>query len=132
VELLGPEGEPRTQFLAGEPLTLRFRVVAERPVRSLRVSFELRDSSGLLVAGSGYSLEDSGGVRFDVDSLPLADGRFHLRLGLSDDTGEELYHWLDDALTFVVYPGGEARGVVRLEGRWSEEEIRARAERIAT
>jgi ABC-type polysaccharide/polyol phosphate transport system ATPase subunit len=132
VELLGPEGEPRTQFLAGESLTLRFRVVAERPVRPLRVSFELRDSSGLLVAGSGYSLEDPGGVRFDVDSLPLADGRFHLRLGLSDDSGEQLYHWLDEALTFVVYPGGEARGVVRLEGRWSGEEIRARAERIAT
>ncbi len=132
VELLGAEGEPRTQFLAGEPLTLRFRVVAERPLPPLRVSFELRDSSGLLVAGSGYSLEDPGGVRFDVDSLPLADGRFHLRLGLSDDSGEQLYHWLDDALAFVVYPGGEARGVVRLEGRWSGEEIQARAERIAT
>ena len=132
VELLGAEGEPRTQFLAGEPLTLRFRVVAERPLPPLRVSFELRDSSGLLVAGSGYSLEDPGGVRFDVDSLPLTDGRFHLRLGLSDDSGEQLYHWLDDALAFVVYPGGEARGVVRLEGRWSGEEIQARAERIAT
>jgi ABC-type polysaccharide/polyol phosphate transport system ATPase subunit len=132
VELLGPEGEPRAQFLAGEPLALRFRVVAERPLPPLRVSLELRDSSGLLVAGSSYPLEEPGGVRFDVESLPLADGRFHLRLGLSDETGGELYHWLDDALTFVVYPGGEARGVVRLEGRWSGEEIQAQAERIAT
>jgi hypothetical protein len=67
-----------------------------------------------------------------VDSLPLADGRFHVRLGLGDDSGAELYHWLDDALTFVVYPGGESRGVVRLEGRWSGEETEAQVERIPT
>ena len=132
VELLGPEGATRTQFLAGEPLALRLRVVADRPLPSLRLSLEVRDSSGLLVAGSGHSLPEPGTVRFEVDSLPLADGRFHVRLGLTDEGGEQLYHWLDDALTFVVYPDGDTSGVVRLEGRWSVEEIGTRAERIPT
>jgi len=138
VELLGPDGEQRTQFLAGEPLTLRLRVSAERPLAPPRLSLELRDSSGLLVAGSGRSTAELGWdrdtselfARFEVESLPLADGRFHLRLGLTDETGEQLYHWLDDALVFVVYPGGEERGVVRLEGRWAREEIGAQAERV--
>ncbi len=67
-------------------------------------------------------------MRLDVDDLPLADGRFHLRFGLADDTGQTLYHWLDDALVFVVYPGGEERGgAVRLEGRWTQEEPAATA-----
>jgi ABC-type polysaccharide/polyol phosphate transport system ATPase subunit len=132
VELLGPEGEPRTQFLGGEPLTLRLRVNADRPVPPLRISLELRDVSGLLVAGSGHSLEEPGTVRFDVDELPLADGRFRVRLGLTDEGGERVYHWLDDALEFIVYPAGESRGVVRLEGRWSREEIAAQAERVGT
>jgi ABC-type polysaccharide/polyol phosphate transport system ATPase subunit len=132
IELLGPEGEPRTQFLAGEPLTLRLRVAAERPLPPLRLSLELRDASGLLVAGSGHALEELGSVRFDVEQLPLADGRFRVRLGLTDESGERVYHWLDDALDFVVYPGGDDRGVVRLEGRWSGEEIGAQAERIPT
>jgi ABC-type polysaccharide/polyol phosphate transport system ATPase subunit len=132
VELLGPEGEPRTQFLGGESLTLRLRVNAEQPVPPLRISLELRDVSGLLVAGSGHSLEEPGTVRFDVDELPLADGRFRVRLGLTDEGGERVYHWLDDALEFIVYPAGESRGVVRLEGRWSGEEIAAQAERVGT
>ena len=132
VALLGPEGEPRTQFLAGEPLTLRFRVAGDRPPAPLRVSFELRDASGLLVAGSGHSLDDVGSVRFDVERLPLADGRFRLRLGLTDESGERVYHWLDDALDFIVYPAGDERGVVRLEGEWSGEEIGAQAERVGT
>jgi len=132
VELLGPEGEPRTQFLAGEAMTLRLRVAGQPPVVPMRVSFEVRDSSGLLVAGSGHLLEQSGGVRFDVERLPLADGRFRLRLGLTDESGERVYHWLDDALEFIVYPAGDERGVVRLDGEWSGEEIEAQAERVGT
>ena len=140
VELLGPESAARTQFLAGEPMTLRLRVSAAKPIPAPRLSFELRDSSGLLVAGSARSTAELGweegttelGARFVVDELPLADGRFHLRLGLTDESGEHLYHWLDDAVTFVVYPAGEERGVVRMEGRWSGEEIGVQAERIPT
>jgi lipopolysaccharide transport system ATP-binding protein len=140
VELLGPEGEKRTQFLAGEPLALRLRIASERALAPPRLSFELRDASGLLVAGSGRSAAELGWdqqtrklvARFDVDQLPLADGRFHLRLGLTDETGDRLYHWLDDALTFVVYPAGEETGVVRLEGRWAGEEIGAETEKVST
>jgi hypothetical protein len=140
VALLGPDGTERTQFLAGEPMTLRVNIAAERPLPPPRLSFELRDSSGLLVAGEGHSAADLGWeqrtqtlvVRFEVDQLPLADGRFHVRLGLTDEVGDHLYHWLDDALTFVVYPAGDERGVVRLEGRWSGEEIGVQAERITT
>ena len=140
VDLLGPEGEERTQFLAAEPFALRLRVVAERPLAPPRLSLELRDASGLLVAGSGRSTAELGWdqettelvARFEVDQLPLADGRFHLRLGLTDESGDRLYHWLDDALTFVVYPAGEETGVVRLEGRWAGEEIAATTEKVST
>ncbi|HYY04318.1 MAG TPA: ABC transporter ATP-binding protein [Gaiellaceae bacterium] len=136
--LLGPEGEPRTQFLAGEPLTLRLRVAADRPLPPPRLSYEIRDSSGLLLAGAAQPTAELGwdeetrdlGARFEVDELPLADGRFHVRLGLADESGDRLYHWLDDALTFVVYPSGQERGTVKLDGRWSREEIDARAERV--
>jgi ABC-type polysaccharide/polyol phosphate transport system ATPase subunit len=140
VELLGPDGELRSQFLAGEPLVLRLRVVAEQQLPPPRLSFELRDSSGLLVAGGGQSTAQLGwdedttelAARFEVEQLPLADGRFHLRVGLTDDEGGRLYHWLDDATVFVVYPSGEESGVVRLEGRWAGEEIPAQAERVST
>jgi hypothetical protein len=84
----------------------------------------------MLVAGDAVDLRELGwtsgngerDVRFDIGSLPLADGRFHLRLGLTDESGEQLYHQLDDALVFVVYPGGGERGVVRFAGSWALEE----------
>ena len=138
VALLGAGGESRTQFLSGESLTLRLRLVAEQPVPPPRLSYELRDSSGLLLAGAtqptaelGWTDESSElPIRFEIDELPLADGRFHLRLGLADESGERLYHSIDDAAIFVVVPGGEERGAVRVEGRWAREEIEAQAERV--
>jgi ABC-type polysaccharide/polyol phosphate transport system ATPase subunit len=131
--LVGKEGGERLQFLSGEPFSLRVGVSTPDGVPAPRLQLELRDDAGTLVAGEAVDLRELGWasgngerlVRFDIGSLPLAEGRFHLRLGLTDESGERLYHWLDDALVFVVYPGGDERGVVRFEGRWILEENRA-------
>ena len=127
VSLAGPDGTPREQFLAGEPLAMHVRIEAEPDLAAPRLSYEVRDEAGLLLAGgvqdtAGLGWDGGCALRFDVDELPLADGRFHLRLGLADESGEHLYHQLDDALAFVVYPAGEGRGLVRLEGRWTQDE----------
>jgi len=128
--LLGREGEERAQFLSGEPFALRIAVDTPDGVPPPRLQLELRDDAGTLVAGEAVHLRELGWhlhaarqvVRLDIGSLPLADGRFHLRLGLTDESGERLYHWLDDALVFIVYPGDDERGVVRFEGSWTIEE----------
>jgi Wzt C-terminal domain len=127
--LVGREGTDRLQFLSGEPFELRVSVEANG-VPPPRLQLELRDDAGVLVAGQAVDLRGLGwanangarDVRFRIDSLPLADGRFHLRLGLTDEQGDHVYHWRDDALVFVVYPGDDVRGVVRFEGTWMLEE----------
>jgi ABC-type polysaccharide/polyol phosphate transport system ATPase subunit len=125
--LVGHEGSERQQFLAGEPFSLRLRIEAENGIAPPQLQLELRDEAGLLIASDVLDTGRLGwadgalDLRYDVASLPLSDGRFHLRLGLSAAEGERLLHWLDEALTFVVYPSGEERGVVRLEGSWRAE-----------
>jgi ABC-type polysaccharide/polyol phosphate transport system ATPase subunit len=131
--LVGEEGSERLQFLSGEPFALRVTVATADGVPPPRLQLELRDDAGTLVAADAVDLRALGwragdgerAVRFQLGSLPLAEGRFHLRLGLSDQRGERLYHWLDDALVFLVYPGGEERGVVRFAGSWALEEKEA-------
>jgi hypothetical protein len=128
--LVGQEGADRLQFLSGEPFALRVGVHVHDGMPPPRLQLELRDDAGALVAGEAVDLRSLGwavgngerAVRFDIGSLPLADGRFHLRLGLTDESGEHLYHQLDDALVFVVYPGGDERGYVRFAGSWALEE----------
>jgi ABC-type polysaccharide/polyol phosphate transport system ATPase subunit len=136
VQLLGEDGTERRQFLAGEPLTLRLKVAAHRPLPPPRITYELRSETGLLLAAGvqdsaelGWDeVEGERALCFEVERLPLAEGRFQLRFGLSDPAGDKLYHWLDDACRFLVYPDGSGRGLLRLEGSWRTEEIGSAAE----
>ena len=136
VRLLGPEGEERQQLAAGEPLTVELRIAVQEAIAPPRISLELRDEAGLLLAAAAQETAELGWdqapgervLRFEVDRPPLADGRFRMRLELGDESGRRLYHWLDDAVRFVVYPGEGTRGPVLLEGTWSLQEIGAAAE----
>jgi ABC-type polysaccharide/polyol phosphate transport system ATPase subunit len=131
--LLDADGDERVQFAAGEPLTVQLVIAAEAGVEPPRVSLELRDDDGVVLgaaaaetAGLGWGAAASEReVRFELDRLPLADGRFHLRFALLDARGDRLLHTLDDAARFLVFPAGEETGAVLLDGRWSMQEIGA-------
>ena len=134
VVMHGADGEARTQFVGGERLTVRLHVVADQEIPAPQLQFELREWGGALIAGGSQDTGELGWdgttdhvFRFDVDELPLAEGRFKLRFGLVGADGH-LYHWLDDALRLYVIPHDRDGGLVRLEGRWGREEIGAAAE----
>jgi ABC-type polysaccharide/polyol phosphate transport system ATPase subunit len=135
VALVGEDGAERAQFLAGEPATLRLRVVAAAPLPAPRLSWELRGEGGILLAAgavetAGLGWDGAGPLplRFEIDRLPLADGRFTLRLVLADPQTGRLLHHLDEAASLLVYPDGGGRGLVRVEGRWTREETGPAAE----
>jgi ABC-type polysaccharide/polyol phosphate transport system ATPase subunit len=131
-ELLDADGDPRPgdQFLSDEPLTIRLRLEVREPVAAPRLAIEVRDDQGQLLVAAEQELAELGWepepgereLRLELDRLPLADGRFHLRFGLVDGAGRHL-HMLDDALRLLVYPAVEGRGPLRLDGRWSMQEI---------
>jgi hypothetical protein len=127
-ELLDDDGDTRTQFASGEAATVRLVVAAADGVAPPQVSLELRDDGGLVLGAATKDTAElswNGGgereLRFRIDRLPLADGRFHLRLALTD--GDRLLHTLDDALRFFVFPSGEETGAVFLDGTWTLQEI---------
>ena len=136
VQLRGPEDEEREQFLPGETLSLRLGLRAERALTPPRLSYELRDEGGRLLAGGGVDTGELGWppgagelrARFDVDALPLAEGRFHFSLALDGPESGHLYHRLARVAPFIVYPAGVERGSVLLSGRWSAGEVAAAAE----
>jgi ABC-type polysaccharide/polyol phosphate transport system ATPase subunit len=130
-QLLDADGEERTQLAAGEPVTVRLVVVADAEVAAPRVSLELRDDGGLVLATAAQDTGQLGWVRgagerelcFRLPRLPLADGRFHLRFALADGETGGLLHMLDDAVRFFVFPADGQAGMVLIEGTWSMQEI---------
>jgi len=133
VRLLDGNGGERSQFLAGEPLRLEVDLQAAAAIPPPELHLEIRDATGLLVAedtvdtatigwpaGSGSAM-----VQLEIERPALAFGRFRVRLGLISAEGRTL-HQSDDAISFLVYPDGEERGLIRLGGTWragAKEEI---------
>jgi hypothetical protein len=121
--LVATDGDERDRFLAGEAFGLEVTLRGDVPAPSLHL--ELRDGSGLLVAEElvdtaplGWD-ERNGGLelRLDVPASPLEFGRFDLGLALVGQDGR-LLDRLPRGLPLLVYPDGEGRGLVRLEGTW--------------
>ena len=130
-QLLDAGGEPRTQFAAGEPVTVELVVEAQPQVAAPKVSLELRDDGGLVLGAVAQETAELGWngdggereLRFRVERLPLADGQFHLRVALADSASGRLLHSFDDALRFFVFPAGDETGAVLLDGTWTMQEI---------
>jgi ABC-type polysaccharide/polyol phosphate transport system ATPase subunit len=130
-QLLDAGGEPRTQFAAGEPVTVELVVEAQPQVAAPKVSLELRDDGGLVLGTVAQETAELGWngdggereLRFRVERLPLADGQFHLRVALADSASGRLLHSFDDALRFFVFPAGDETGAVLLDGTWTMQEI---------
>jgi ABC-type polysaccharide/polyol phosphate transport system ATPase subunit len=124
--LVAADGEPRGRFLAGEPFALEVTVTGS--VEAPELHLEVRDGSGLLVAEEIVDtapLGWNGGadgvrLRLDVPAPPLQFGRFDVGLALVGEDGR-LLDRLPESIPLLVYPDGEGRGLVRLEGTWRQD-----------
>jgi ABC-2 type transport system ATP-binding protein len=126
VRLEGLDGAPRDAFSAGDPLVLRIGLETREAIDPPLLAVELRDVSGALLGRSDRALGELGWdgashaeVRFEVESLPLVEGRFQFNLALSDAAGSRRYHTMEKAAEFAVLPQGDARGFFLFEGDWS-------------
>jgi ABC-2 type transport system ATP-binding protein len=128
VRLEGFDGQ-REWFSPGDPLALTIGVEPREEITPPLLAVELRDHSGALLARSERSLGELGwdarsraDVRFEVEHLPLVDGRYQFNLTLSDEARTRRYHNMEKAAEFAVHPKGGARGVFLFEGEWSLEQ----------
>jgi len=133
VRLVDADGDERRQFAAGEPFVVQLTIASEPSVAAPLVSLELRDEGGVVLGGVTQATAALGWVeragerelQFEVERLPLAEGRFRLSCALVEADGGRLLHSLADAARFFVFPPGAETGAVLLSGRWSLEEIAA-------
>jgi ABC-2 type transport system ATP-binding protein len=130
VRLEDAAGEVRQDFMPGDHVALRLRVQIREPVDAPRLAIELRDVTGALLSRAERDLGelgwDRGGadadVRFDIQRLPLVEGRFQFNVSLTDEARTRRYHSVEKAAEFSVIPQGEAHGFVLFEGDWSLEQ----------
>ncbi|MEP6909584.1 MAG: ABC transporter ATP-binding protein [Actinomycetota bacterium] len=127
VKMMGADGEPRTRFVSGEPVTIALGIDGEQAIPPPNLSIEIRDTDGNLLGFTQRVLGELGWdgspgryeLRFALEQLPLAEGEFQLSIGLASLDGTRRYHRIDTAERFEVESSDRARGSVRFAGEWS-------------
>jgi ABC-2 type transport system ATP-binding protein len=130
VRLEDAAGEVREDFMAGDHVVLRLRLKNREAIDPPRLAIELRDVSGGLLSRAERDLGELGwdrdgqaaDVRFDIQRLPLVEGRFQFNVSLTDTERTRRYHSVEKAAEFSVIPQGEAHGFVLFEGDWTLEQ----------
>ena len=115
----------RRDFETGEPFAVSMKLVCARPVQSPRLLVELRTADGALLAADDVRLEQEAflrpgaavEVRYEVEHLPVLDGRFTVGVAVTDTERGHQYHRLERAAEFTV-TGDRAQGWIRLDGRF--------------
>jgi hypothetical protein len=124
-------GGDRSDLGADEPAVLRIWVASEAKLSPPVIGVELRDSNDGLLAMHAQSTAELGWdgspgerlFRFELDRLPVVEGRFRFDVELSDPAAGLSYHRMEKAAEFVVVPGaGQARGWLRMGGRFILDE----------
>ena len=128
VRLLGLHGEQKQDFRVGEPLVVEMCYQAEQKVDNPVFGLAIHRRDGLHITGPNTRLageripavEGKGMVRYQVESVPLLEGSYHLSVAVHDWMGEEMYDYHDRLYRFGVSQSQEERhGVVTLRGAWS-------------
>jgi ABC-2 type transport system ATP-binding protein len=130
VRLETAAGDVRDDFMPGDRVILRLKVENREAIPPPRLAIELRDVTGALLGRAERDLGELGwdregkdaDVRFDIQRLPLVEGRFQFNVSLTDGARTRRYHSVEKAAEFSVAPQGEAHGFVLFEGDWSLEQ----------
>ena len=131
VMLQDRDGNERKQFVSGEPLVLQFAIDAACETPGAQLHVELRDHLNALIATSTVDAASLGwngapgrrSFEFGLDAIPLVDGRFQLCLAVLAADSRHVYHRIDGAAEFMVYPEDDgARGLLRFDANWHSVE----------
>ena len=131
VRLADAAGADRAELTADEAAVLEIWVASEAKLASPTIAVELRDSNDGLLGTHAQSTAELGWdgspgerlFRFELDRLPVVEGRFRFGVELSDPAAGLSYHRLEKAAELTVVPAASGnRGWMRMEGRFILDE----------
>jgi ABC-type polysaccharide/polyol phosphate transport system ATPase subunit len=129
-KLAGPDGLERHELSPDEPASLSIWVASEARLPPPEIAVELRDANGGLVGTNAQSTAELGWdgspgervFRFELDRLPVVDGRWRFGVALYDPDSGRTYHRVERAAEFVVGPSPASRGWLRFSGKFILDE----------
>jgi ABC-2 type transport system ATP-binding protein len=114
VQMLDPDGNPSSVILPGERLQVLVEFRSNRPIDDPVASMVIFDGSGDFVFRTGTAdlrlgrMDGTFRVTWDMEAVPLPEGRYFLTIGIHDRAERVVYDWHDQRYGFDVSQSMEA------------------------
>lgn len=110
IQLFNQDGELTDRFRSGESMKIRLNYAAQDPIPDPVFGFSIDDYRGYTAFGTNTMLKGidmgtisgEGYVDFDLDTLPMLEGRYLLSVAIHSRDEQTVYHWVDHAMPFDV------------------------------
>jgi ABC-type polysaccharide/polyol phosphate transport system ATPase subunit len=126
--ILGGDGQRRTTFLTGEPMTAVVEYRANASVEAFQCGLRFRLSNGQVVARPASRLShsevlhatpgDRGRIAYAIPELSLLQGSYVMSAYLYDEHMQHAYDHVEDAVEFRIADESGRAGMVDLGGEW--------------
>ena len=131
VRTLGPDDDERHLFTCGEPLRIAIDYEIRRQVSGFSCQLSIRHYDGVILAAPDTRVSRTellagapgtrGTVFYDVPALFLLGGHYLLSVAMRDSHGATDYDHLEDVLPLAVQDDRGRRGIVELQGSWTQD-----------
>ena len=123
------KGEVANGVVSGTEISIQIRLERHEAVSDAVIGIGIQGEDGTTLFGTNTGLDntnvtlttDTTVVKFDIASLPLHAGRFHVTVAAHSEDLRKMYHWIDDVTSFTVFPRIPGTGVVEISGIWNVE-----------
>jgi lipopolysaccharide transport system ATP-binding protein len=110
VGFLDDKGEVSTSFHTGQQMRIRVHYKATVPVEDPVFGFSIEDYRGFTAFGTNTklkgvklgTLDGEGIVEFDLQALPMLEGKYFVSLAIHSQDEQLVYHWLDKHVAFDI------------------------------
>ncbi|MFN8491947.1 MAG: ABC transporter ATP-binding protein [Caldilineaceae bacterium] len=128
VDFCDADGQPRTNFRNGDPLTIRLHYEAAERINAPIFGLAIYHQNGTHITGPNTKfgqlplagVEGVGIISYQIPTLTLLEGSYAVSVAVINTTDTETYDYHDRLHNFQVYRGKskEQYGLVTLNGVW--------------
>jgi ABC-type polysaccharide/polyol phosphate transport system ATPase subunit len=116
-----------TSIVSGDDLVVRLSLRACEPIENPIIGISILAIDGTALFGTNTELDHvhvgaigkDTEVTYVIPSVPLHAGGFAITVAVHSEDVRDMYHWIDRAVEFTVFPRRPGVGLVEVNGHWA-------------
>jgi ABC-type polysaccharide/polyol phosphate transport system ATPase subunit len=120
-------GDVVSSVVSGDEMAVRVRLNARETIENPIIGISILGDDGTALFGTNTemdhfnvgAIDGHAEVTYVIPAVPLHAGGFAVTVAVHSEDVRTMYHWIDRAVAFTVFPRRSGVGLVEVDGYWA-------------